>query len=138
MYLASACEKVINIPAFQPLPDGTTYCNYAVDLICFMLEYPGFGGLTANQIYSKCKERHRQGSAEEAAQWADEYGYIAIASHFNQSGHGHCAVIYPKKMEISGSYGRPVPFIANVGHINGILKVSQCFKLEDEPHYFLL
>lgn len=48
--------------------------------------------------------------------------------------HGHVAVVYPSEMEWSGTWGRKVPVIANVGKRNGVMKLSGAFRKESAPH----
>lgn len=64
-------------------------------------------------------------------------GKWAMALHAYDE-HGHGATIYPmEKMGVSGKWGN-VPYVANIGKSNGIMKVSDAFPVNNtEPDYFV-
>lgn len=79
----------------------------------------------------------RKDTAERAVAHAEKGG-LAIAGK-RYKGHGHVAPIYPTgSMYLSGSWGKMVPYIGNVGKTNGVMGVSKAFSVADgEPGYYL-
>ena len=76
-------------------------------------------------------------SGEKASEHAEKGG-IALAAKVYPM-HGHIAVVFPKgSLAWSGSWGKLVPFVANVGKRNGVMKTSEAFPvLEGQPEYWL-
>ena len=68
-------------------------------------------------------------------------GILVVACQ-REDNHGHVAPIYPASMEMSGSWGKNVPMLSNVGRpnskgeFNQVWRASQCFKTE--PDYYSL
>lgn len=112
----------------QPLPDGTTFCNFAVDAVAKALGYTQFGGKTADQIVAfltgnsdwseiplpKAQDMANQGSLLIA-------GLDSVA--LNQA-HGHVCVIRPGKIVYSGKWGA-CPRVLNVGAENFIARAKR-------------
>lgn len=76
-------------------------------------------------------------------------GVLVVAAQADDTfnGHGHVAAVYPCAMEKSGSWGKDVPLLNNIGRPfkpkppfapedleNKVLKASQCFR--KEPEYY--
>lgn len=140
--LRRICESVVKDPHLLGV-GSITHCNEAVYRICRQFSgYEGFYDkkrqdiITANEMcdlmsaggeWSKCDGK-----------WANEYamsGGLAVAAQ-KAEGHGHVAVVFPSSMMKSGSWGKDVPMLANVGKTNGVMPASKCFT--SEPSYFVL
>ena len=67
-------------------------------------------------------------------------GRWVIAGWLNPdpTGHSHVCTIYPAEMQISTTYGGPVPMVANVGESNGIMRLSGAFAKIREPLLYLV
>lgn len=63
--------------------------------------------------------------------------FAAASSTMLEEAHGHIAAIYPEPVQFSGSLGKLVPVITNVGMLNEIERASMAFPVsKGEPHYF--
>lgn len=133
--LVAVLQKIVNDPQYKMKPDGTTFCNYAVADTGIAL---GIHTLTrqqtANMMYKYLSSSSRKLTDGLAVELAKE-GCWVVAAQKNE-GHGHINTIYPADMGFSGSWNKKVPMCANVGHKNGIMKISQAFFTE--PEYFLV
>ena len=117
-----------------------TYCNVALDRVMGLMGvvrmiYPNGQPMMANDMCQFMKnnpDRFTQVAGEIAVARAHQ-GILVIACQ-EEEGHGHVAPVLPMGMQISGSWGKEVPMLSNVGKINGVLRASQCFKTE--PEYF--
>lgn len=128
-------ESLIKSPDLQPI----TFCNIGVDRACSMMGYHGFHGangkaILANHMIDKMRAEWVRISPEKAVELA-KGNEIAIAAWKNdQNGHGHVAVVAPMDMDKSGSWGKPVPFVGNIGKTNDFMLVSKAFPVE--PEYY--
>lgn len=122
-------KAVVENPAFQPRPDGTTFCNFALQLMGeAAFGCPDFRGKNANAIHdlmvgSSSWER-LDGAA--SAQEASNKGRLVVASQ-KAEGHGHVAVVIPGACIQSGQWKGPAPRIANVGKSNGLMGANFAF-----------
>lgn len=131
-------DGMVKDPSLKAKADGTTFCNQAVQQVCHLECYKEFDGLLANEIIEKMN-----GSSEwlnvrsiQASDWAQRGG-IGVAA-LPGTPHGHVAVLYPGPMQTSGSLGRDVPIVANVGKKNAVMKVSAAFPVKNgEPGYWI-
>ena len=136
-------EKFISL---KPIiaEDGTikeTFCNVAVWYITTKLGFALFGkGVDADDMVGILEENCNELLAQDA-QEAAKKGLLVVAGK-QYPKHGHVAVVAPSPtgdLYHSGSWNRFVPYVANVGHKNGIMPVSQAFPVaDDEPGYHLI
>lgn len=135
--LREICDEIIIDKRFLPR-DGKTYCNIALVEICGYFECLDFVGMMANQIVEFLMDGPKKwslSSGERAARHALKGGLAVAVKKY--PGHGHVAAIYPRECEMSGSWKKLVPFLANVGRVNGIMKCSEAFPVNGgEPSYF--
>lgn len=147
--LKAACDSVIRNPALRPLP-GVTHCNAgALETAhaagCAEFDRPaGEEPMLADEMYAlmATNESHRweQVDGEAATDHALEGGlaYAALPSTRLHEVHGHIATIYPAPMQMSGSLGKLVPVVANVGVTDAEEKESLAFPVADgEADYFI-
>lgn len=129
--LRQLCEAVLDDDRYQP-KNGVTHCNQAVAQIAYGMGHGGLTGLLANSIITLMGIHWREVDGAEAARLAAQ-DVLVVAGQKEQP-HGHVAVVFPDPMQKSGSWGKDVPMLANVGKINGVMRASQAFKTE--PTYF--
>ena len=131
-----ACAEVLAQEKYEPLADGTTFCNLAVHEILTRLRLPAFcidpntpekRPYLANDLAEKLETSCRELNFEEAHRLALD-GAVILAA-LKMLGHGHVAVVYPTKfMAASGKWGRTdIPFVANVGKENGVMPLNWAF-----------
>lgn len=137
--LKTICDGIIVDYPSEVINDKlVTKCNLACQKVCKMYGYTLFNGMTANEMASALQIGCRNWklvSAEYAAAHAMNGGLAVAAKQY--TGHGHIAIVAPRPCEMSGSWNKQVPIVANVGKTNGYMKVSQAFPVSDrEPDYF--
>ncbi len=110
----------------------TSYCNIAVRRISEGMGYFGFtpAMLARNMIEIMSIDTAWTEDTIERAHLHAMRGGLSVIG-LDEYPHSHVAVIYPAPMEDSGSWGCPVPILANVGKTNGIMKASAVFKAAD-------
>mgnify|MGYP007031184691 CR=1 FL=1 len=137
------CLQLINeFPSKDFDGDGKvdeTYCNFAVQKAARYYGYKLFDNKNANSITEYLElglaTWHKDNGLRAA--YHAMIGGLAIAAK-KYPKHGHVAVIAPRPCEFSGSWGKEVPIVANVGKKNGFMKVSEAFPVKDgEPGYYL-
>jgi hypothetical protein len=126
--LKDLCDFVVSNPAWVA-KDGKTYCSRATDYIC-----QGFGHFFAHDSLANGMII----SMENSPSWRLEtdldrvaglaMGGVLVVLGLKEDPHGHVCVVYPALDQMSGTWGSPVPLVANVGQKNGVLKLSQVFK----------
>lgn len=129
--LRQLCEAVLEDPRYQP-KYGITHCNEAVAEIAYGLGYGGLSGLMANSIVTLMDIHWQKVDGKRAAELASQ-DVLVVAGH-KDTPHGHVAVVYPAPMQRSGSWGKDVPLLCNVGKRNAIMRASQAFRTE--PVYY--
>ena len=135
--LDALCLQLVAAPDLQPAPDGRTFCNFAIQRAAAAYGCRDLDHLMANDMAAQLPALPgwRQVGGARAAMHALAGG-LAIAAKAYPA-HGHVAVVAPRACEYSGSWGRSVPVVANVGRQNGFMKCSQAFPVaEGEPLYF--
>ena len=139
--LAALCHEAVANPAWEPR-GGTTYCNRAVSFIAQGMGYFGFiNDQLANEMISSMasnpawREEHDFGRIEALAM----RGALIIFG-LQDHPHGHVCVAFPAKAEDSGTWGGKVPMVCNIGKSNGIIRLSQAFRVADRPllHAYVL
>lgn len=100
-----------------PRPDGTTFCNQFMQLVCSGIGYDDFNGMSANQMVKKMSDPASGwiSVGDQVGQTHANSGVLVIAAWANTSGHGHVNLIIPGILENSNSAGKSVPKCANVG-----------------------
>ncbi|MHB2025116.1 MAG: hypothetical protein ACYCPQ_00550 [Elusimicrobiota bacterium] len=133
--LKAICDEVVRDPALAPRPDGTTYCNLAVQRVSKAMGCEAFAGLMANQIFELClqSEDWEEADAETASAAANQ-GVLCLAAQRGDP-HGHVAALYPAPMVWSQKWGKQAPTLANVGEHNGVMGANWAFA--QEPTYFI-
>ncbi len=115
-----------------------TYCNFGTNHVLKAFGFKDFVGLVANEIVNRLETHPYFGKVDaEAAQRLALDGQVVIAGR-KAEGHGHVALVYPKKdpMPISGKWKKPVPWIGNVGKRNEVFGAN--FAFGEEPCYYAL
>lgn len=112
-----------------PKPDGTTFCNFAVDAVAQAMGYKYLAGKTADEIvaflgsstdwsevpFEKAQDMANQGSLLIAGASGEELGQA----------HGHVCVIRPGKPVYSGHYGGSAPRCLNIGAENFLARAKR-------------
>ena len=138
--IRAACEAGVANPEWVQRinGDGTvdTFCNrfflsVAHAAGCFELD----GKLANEQIHQMAASANFRCDTMERAHRHAMRGGLAIAG-LTAEGHGHVCPVADEPMQDSGSWGKPVVMVWNVGRApNGLKRVSQAFKTE--PLFFL-
>lgn len=129
---------------FAPkLMDGfsITYCNQFIMYLCDGLGYEEFGGKNANEIFDFMSDPKNGWLSvdEQVAQSHANNGAIVLAGWKNPTGHGHVCLVLPGILEKSGSYGRAVPKVCNIGKdVFFGKKLSFAFAPSQSPTLFVL
>ena len=135
---------LVKAPELQP-QDGKTFCNIGARRVADLFGCHDFDNpdMLADEMIafmlssSEWSETH---FGEIAAKFAQIGGLAFAAMDSSQLGeeHGHIATIFPADCELSPSLNVLVPFVANVGAKNGIMKASEAFPVaKGQPTYFL-
>ena len=150
--LEAACDN----PAWNSLPDGTTYCNYFCQQVAHAfgikdLDQPNGAPLMAADMGPKLREfmkepgcPWREVSMAKAQELANRGEFVlGWAGAPEGEHHGHVVVIAPGEMENSASFGYPVPLCASIAKYdpkgeskNRIDKVSIFYRADNKPVYF--
>ena len=142
--LKAACDEVIADPALEP-GNGVTHCNEGARRVAHAMGYFGFNDeslladdmiaiMNAGGPWSKV-----DGATATAHALAGGLAFAAMSSHQLDDAHGHIAALYPAPMQLSGSFSKDVPMVANVGKQDREEKVSAAFPVAfGEPDYFVL
>lgn len=136
--LIALCNGIMTSPDLRP-GDGKTYCNLAVRRVAKGLDIePWRKDAMANEMIDTMESSpvFRKDTAERASAHAIKGG-LAVAGHKYKE-HGHVAVVYPTACQSSGSLGKFVAVVANVGKENGLMLSSQAFPVAyGEATYYL-
>lgn len=127
IFLIDAILDVYDNHAYQPLPDGTTFCNLAVNVICQKMGYNSFAGRTADEIIALLRTNGEWAEVDMGkAQALANQGSLLIAGldsiALGQS-HGHVAIIRPGIAVYSGKW-QLVPRVINIGAQNFIARAK--------------
>ena len=149
MGLKEICDDVISDPSLEPR-DGVTHCNAgalrtAQAMDCHEFDRPdGEEPMIADEMYTVMSlnrsGRWQKVDGEDFSAHALDggLGYAALPSALLHEEHGHIATGYPAPMQYSGSLGKNVPVVANVGGKDAEEKESLAFPVEyGEPDYFI-
>jgi len=141
--LMAAGKAVVADPSVQA-SGSTTWCNKGVGLIEERGGNTDYQGtvpgqyMKANKIVAKLQDPKYATvvSAEQAVAYAKQ-GATVIAGIIEKGGHGHVAIVAPKDMVSSGSWGGKVPVVFNVGSKNFIKGVNWAFSKNNQPNYYI-
>ena len=114
--------------------DGMTFCNEYVMDVLKALGCPLDRYYSANDMIDLFESKYRKLDVI-GALTATREGGIVIAG-MKHEGHGHVSVLIDHNPELSGTWGKYAPFLANVGQKNGVMKASFAFR--SEPVYYLV
>lgn len=137
-------QAMTQAPDFQP-GEGVTHCNQAARKAaqffgCHEFDDPAMlADDMISTMESNASGKWQVNDGPRAVLQALNCGlaFAAMTSKELGEAHGHIAVIAPLTPQYSGSLGRDVPMIANVGARNGMIKVSEAFPVaKGEPRYF--
>lgn len=142
--LRALCLELVTDPALVSRDitgDGhpETFCNRAAQRAANAYGCHDLDGMRANQMVATLQASlgdWRRENGERAALHAQRGGLAFAAKAYEPN--GHIALVAPEPCKLSGSWGKLVPVVANVGKTNGIMKTSQAFSVADgEPEYFV-
>ncbi len=135
--LTAAQDEAIAL--FPPVGE-MTFCNEGLQHVARAVGCEDLNGLMADQelVRVSLLPDWREDTWARAVAHA-QAGGLAFIGWNNPNGHGHVASVAPRPMQVSPSWGVPVPVLANVGEKNGYLLLSACFReaLEHELRCFL-
>ena len=147
MSLRSACDAALANPAFAPSKDGkTTHCNAAARCISLAMGCQEFDNLSLMaEDMGLIMARNESGcwakaTGEEATAHAliDGLAFAFMFAEQLKEVHAHIAAVYPETMQMSGSLGREVPVVANIGKTVGVIRSSQAFPVAaGEASYYI-
>ncbi len=134
--LQALCEEAVSNPRFEAR-DGKKFCNLGARFIAEGMGFFGFPvNILANEMvgFLASHPDWTEDSIDRAHRHAERGGlaFLTVEEH----PHGHIAAIYPAPMEMSGTWGEPVPMLAQIGSAavgNGIKKASAVYRLEKRP-----
>lgn len=134
-------EASLKFPGHQP-KDGKTYCNFHTRRVAAKMG-ANLPQMMANDLHDYLEKNWRKDTGARAQAHAEKGG-LAVASK-KYPVHGHLAPIFPTgSMAFSGSWGKLVPYVGNVGKTVGVMSTSHAFPVKDssgnplpEPEYFL-
>lgn len=124
--LKAICDAVIADPELLPR-GGKTYCNVASRRIAAGMGFQMDVMLANAMIDFLAKHPEWKEASINDAATHGQNGKLAFVA-LSDEPHGHIAAVYPAPSEDSGSWGRKVPMIANVGTTNGVMKLSMAFR----------
>ena len=136
---------LVKAPELQPF-DFKTFCNIGARRVADLFGYNGLDhpDMLADAMIMTLacspNEWTKTHFGEIAAKFAQIGGLAFAAMDSSQLGeeHWHIATIFPADCELSPSLNVLVPFVANVGEKNGIMKASEAFPVaKGQPTYFL-
>jgi len=136
--LLRAGKAVLKNPIVQPR-HGNTYCNIGTNLIEQRGGANPFKGMMANAIVNQLKKPSyaTRVSPSQAVNYANQGVTVIAAEHFPV--HGHVAIVAPLPMGLSGSTGKMVPRLFNVGprRYFGIKLSTAAFPVHQPPNYYI-
>lgn len=148
--LKSFLDALVKDTSLKQLADGTTFCNVGVSRVCGLFEYGGLSLLIkgkpqpmmARQMITAICEKNSGWlvcEGKQAADYALRGGFAISFMSMAPEPHDHVAVVYPAAMQASGSLGKFVPMVANIGKKNEIMKSSGAYPVaKGEAKYAIL
>ena len=142
MKLKALCDEAVsnhNWVAHDITGDGVpeTFCNRSVQFIAQGMGYYGFKrDQFANDMIQAmgvdAKWREEPFESARVSQMAQK-GVLVVVG-LEDHPHGHVVAAAPEAPQESGSWGEPVPMVAQVGTAkigNGVKKISEAFRMAD-------
>jgi len=125
--LIDACCDVYDRMDLKPKPDGSTFCNEAVNVVATAMGFTGFENRMADEIMDIMANSPDWSNVPmEKAQDMANQGSLLIAGLTSKElgqDHGHVVTVRPGKMIFSGKWGL-VPRVINVGSHNFIARAQ--------------
>lgn len=151
MTIKEICTKVLADPNLQPEKDERgwikkTKCNIAARMIAQELGCTEFDNknLTAEDmgqimIKNESGKWEQAGGAKATAHaLAGGLGFAFMSKALLADEHAHIAAVYPSPEGFSGSLGKTVPMVCNVGKVNKEEPSSQAFPVsKGEADYYI-
>lgn len=123
-----------------------TFCNIGLDRILGLYGAPRMVNklngepLCANDMVAYMRGSNRWEKVDGGAAVARASQGVLVVAAQAAEGHGHVVAVYPAPAQHSGSWGKDVPMLNNIGRpfkdgsVNMVAKASLCFRTE--PEYF--
>ena len=124
--------------------DGTwtTHCNQAMQYILAGMGYDEMDGMDADEMVtfmSDPKNGWIEPAGDVVAQAHANDGVIVLSGWSNVAGHGHVNLILPGILEQSGTLGRKVPKVCNIGKdVFFGKRISYAYTMQEPFKYFAL
>jgi hypothetical protein len=146
--LKSAQAAILADQSLQPVKDAAgniieTHCNFGAERVAREMGCLELDGMVADDQYAtmarNASKLWAKVSGQTAAAHAMAGGLAFAAMTAAQLGdaHGHIASISPEPMQWSGSLGKDVPMVVNIGRVDTDEKESMAFPVaKGEPSYF--
>lgn len=147
--LKDVCDSVISDNSLAPvIQDGKileTHCNEGAQRIANALGCRELDDMNADAQHRVMEENlsglwEKVDGADATLHALDGKLAFASATHemLGEPIHGHIAAIYPAARMWSGSLGKDVPMVANIGKSDREERVSEAFPVDrGEPDYFV-
>lgn len=147
--LKAACDAVVRDPALFPVKDAAgniveTHCNFGAVRVanamgCHELDHLMADDQHATMLVNKSGLwKKADGAAAAAHAMAGGLAFASASGAMLGEAHGHIAAVCPEPMQFSGSLGKDVPILANVGKTDAEEKESLAFPVaKGEPDYFV-
>lgn len=146
--LKAAQAAILADQSLQPVKDAAgriveTHCNFGAERVAQAMGCRELDGLKANGQCAVMLENasglwaKAEGAAACAHAMAGGLAFAAMTAAQLGEEHGHIASISPEPMQWSGSLGRSVPMIVNIGRQDADERASMAFPVaKGEPDYF--
>lgn len=147
--LSAAINAAIENKAWTSLPDGTTFCNDFCQEIAHAFGITELDGMLARAMGEHILSviaaagsqpcRWQEVTAAKAVEMAMQGSFILGWSSVEGEAHGHVVVVAPEVMEMSITFGGPVPMVASIApnpFLNRIMKVSEAYRVANKPSFF--
>lgn len=146
--LKAAQAAILADQSLQPVKDASgriveTHCNFGAERVARAMGCRELDGLKADDqcavMLGNASGLWAKVGGTEACAHAMAGGLAFAAMTAAQLGedHGHIASVSPEPMQFSGSLGKEVPMVTNIGRADLDEKESQAFPVaKGEPDYF--
>jgi hypothetical protein len=147
--LKAACDAVLADPKLLPVKDAAgniveTHCNFGAIRVANAVGCHELDGKMADQQYTTMDDNASglwlkvTGDAATAFAQLGGLAFACASSKMLGEAHGHIAAVYPAPMQFSGSLGKNVPVVANIGKTDTEEAESRAFPVaKGEPSYFV-
>lgn len=147
--LRSIGNEIVHDPDLEPKRDSAgviveTHCNEGAERVAQAMGCDELNDLLADDQYDVMDDNVSKrwarvdGMTATAHALAGGLAFAAMTSTMLGELHGHIAAVAPEPMQWSGSLGKNVPMVFNVGKTNADEKESAAFPVADgECSYFI-